>query len=161
VNMHGVGRLTAGGRAYDCVTVDVGSTNLHEQAVDRPCSAASCCAFFVAVASASSVVVPLSTTEEMIASAAAATFAALAITGAKVVVAVCVMVSVVSTRVVEIVVVVMAALVVMVLQFVSQANGLSFELHLHCRCVLNCSSSRRHTQPLVAESLNTTVGVAV
>jgi hypothetical protein len=83
--VHQVGKLTTGGRAYDCVTVDVGSTNLQEHAVDRPCSAESCCAFFVAE---SSVVVPLSTTEEMMASAAAATLAARAITGASVVVAV-------------------------------------------------------------------------
>jgi hypothetical protein len=100
-------------------------------------------------------------TELMMSSATAATaLAALAAIGARVVVAVWVIVWVVTVRVVEVEVVVDAALVVMVLWSISGVKDDAW-VDVHGRSVLYHHGGRWYTKPFVAEGLDTVLGVVV
>jgi hypothetical protein len=109
--------LTTAGAVNALVTVEVGSTFLHEQAFDNPVSSSTLPVF----SGGAGVKVPLVTTWRNIRFAAAyvaayaALFTALRTIGAGVIVAVWTTVWVVTTRVVETIVVVLSPVVVTVL----------------------------------------------
>ena len=117
--------VVTAGRAKETVTVEVGATNLQEQAVASPSSAATRLGLFDVIAAASTAdVVPLAMTDWTIsfaiesiseASAMLAMLTHLGTIGAAVVVAATKRVSVSITLVMEVTVVVVSALVVEVL----------------------------------------------